>query len=150
MFARQFQSTLAPGMTPSTPRQEDGVGMRMNLIDVKTVKGHFSLQLVPDATLVLSQGQCSSRAARSPPRPPLPRPDSLQGRRIALEAPPPCFRTGLITPEHRGLQLSGFNKNRSGPRLASFPPGNRSRPDGPRTASSGRAKSGAPWLTVAT
>lgn len=84
-------------MTPSTPRQEDGVRQRMNLTDVKTVKGHFSLQLVPDVTLVLLQAQCCSRARRSLPRSAFPRPDSLQCSLIALEAPPPCFRTNLIT-----------------------------------------------------
>lgn len=70
----------------------------MNLTDMKTVKGHFSLQLVPDATLVLPRAQGCSRAARSPPRAAFPRPNSLQGRPIFLEAPPSCFRTGLITP----------------------------------------------------
>ena len=72
-------------------------------------------------------------ASRSSPRPHRPR-ARIPSRvaQVVPESPPPRFPTGLILSEDRWLQLSGFNKNRSVPRLAGSPPGRRQRREGKR------------------
>ena len=74
-----------------------------------------------------------SAASRSSPRPHRPR-ARIPSRvaQVVPESPPPRFPTGLILSEDRWLQLSGFNKNRSVPRLAGSPPGRRQRREGKR------------------
>lgn len=51
---------------------------------------------------------------------------------VVPESPPPRFPTGLILSEDRWLQLSGFNKNRSVPKLAGSPLGPGQRREGKR------------------
>lgn len=131
----------------------------MSLTGMETVKKHFSLEFATDKTQGLPLAQSHSRAPRLPPRrllPPLPHRDSLKGRRGAesLSSPRPlAFTPDSSLPEYLRLQLSGFNKYRSGPGLAGFTWGvgvraGRGKTRGSRTSRSAGAKVGTPWVLV--